>query len=88
MFLSEAKRGKIARRGTFETLHASICTKAGFGGSIVIILNARRRNMKKAMVFALVLVCCVSVFAQAQAESDSKTITMWVSGAGAQVDAM
>lgn len=44
--------------------------------------------MKKAMVFALVLVCCVSVFAQAQAESGSKTITMWVSGAGAQVDAM
>lgn len=43
--------------------------------------------MKKILVVLLVLVSCTALFAQATKE-ESKTITMWVSASGAQVDAL
>lgn len=43
--------------------------------------------MKKLLVVLLLLVSCTALFAQA-AQEESKTITMWVSASGAQVDAL
>ncbi len=39
------------------------------------------------LVALLILVCSTALFAQA-AQEESKTITMWVSASGAQVDAL
>ena len=45
--------------------------------------------MKKLLVALLILVSCTALFAQAtQEQEESKTITMWVSASGAQVDAL
>ncbi len=43
--------------------------------------------MKKMLVVLLVLVSCMALFAQA-AKEESKTITMWVSASGVQVEAL